>query len=625
MMGEKPITLLVYVLVGLGLTVVAPLLYRHRASRALADLVPVPTGSAIRIAFGMLIGLLVMTFLPWWLHQPRQWFSLSLSVAQMISVVLLTVATCWMLTRKMSVEQDTSSSRRLRALTYAAFGIGIICLVFSTGWLLTFPGTLLWHHWGAYVGPALLVAEGVHPLYDIPAQYGLGITLLLAQGCQLNCWSAMYWTAALMTTAMTALLGYLALQFNGSRHPLSVFATLAIVLICGLFWTANPRGLVAPLSYPSTTGVRFLPGVLMLVLLVRHARQGHAGQMPPVWGHLLWLACIMWSPEAGLHATVLWASYFIWARTWAKSDSNPTARFVQAFTLLSIVLVGGFVLIALGYRLLLGDFPDFTTYFVYLLYPPGPLPINPFGTIWFAVACMICWTFSWWHTPHRTPANASLVIASWLSALLCFASFTYYLGRSHDNNILNLLPFFALMLQATRSIAPAGTVRMLATTLLAACLGWFPVFGLNSLSAAHSQGRLLEFAPHELARAFSRDPTRGSFYIQSEQGREDLNAALQKIHRDYGEPVEIFDRFLLVDTEKTGAPWNAWSGPANFAFLPSDLRRIYLARVAKRLKRAGWVVYEKEYDNVLRDYESVYRRSEELSFGTYNAVRFVPR
>ncbi len=625
MMGEKLITLLIYVLVGLGLTVVAPLLYRHRASRAGDDLTLVRSRSAIRIAFGMLIGLFVMTFLPWWLRQPRQWFSLSLSAVQMVSVVLLTVTTCWMLTRKMSVEQDTSLSRRLRALIYAAFGIGILCLVFSTGWLLTFPGTSLWHHWGAYVGPALLVAEGAHPLYDIPTQYGLGVTLVLAQGCQLDCWSGMYWTAGLMTTAMTALLGYLALQFNGSRHPLSVFATLAIVLICGLFWTANPRGLAAPLSFPSTTGMRFFPGVLMLALLACHARQRHAVQMPPVWGHLLWLACIMWSPEAGVHATVLWTSYFVWTRIWASSDSNPIARFAWAVTLLVIVLVGGLALIALGYRLLLGDFPEIATYFAYLLYPPGPLPVNPFGTIWFAIACVICWGLGWWQMPSRSSENLNLAICSWLSALLCFASFTYYLGRSHDNNILNLLPIFALMLQATRSMAQAGTVQMLATTLLAACVGWMPVFGFETLSTAYSQGRLLEFAPRQLVKAFSRDPANGPFYVAPEQVRADLNAALQRIHRDYGEPVEVFDRFLLVDSEKFGVPWNAWAGPANFAFLPSHWRRVYLARVAKRLNRSGWVLYEKEYEGVLPDFDSAYRRVEELNFGTYKAVRFIPR
>jgi hypothetical protein len=625
MTGDKTVASLAFVLLGLVLTVAVPLSHGLRTSTAREESMQMPPKGRLRMALGLALGLLVMAALPWWLRQPGQWLWLALPRYQAMWVVLLTLVVAWMLTRDMSAARDSPLSRRLRMLIYACFALSLLCLVFSTGWLRSFVGTSLWHHWGAYVGPALLVAEGARPLFDIPAQYGLGVTLALVQGCQIDCWSAMYWIAGAMTSAMALLLAYLALQFNESRHPLSVLAILAIVLVCCLFWTASPRNLAAPLSFPSTTGARFLPGVLMLTLLVRHVRAGRAGQMPPVWGHLLWLACIMWSPEAGLHATVLWGPFFVWTHTWRYGSHGRPARFARAVMVLLGVLAAGVTVMALGYRQLLGSFPDITTYLAYILYPPGPLPVNPFGTIWFALVCAACWGFGAWSLQRRRADHADLAIISWLVALLCFANFTYYLGRSHDNNILNLLPFFSLVLLAARSMAPPGAVHMLSTMLLAACLGWLPVFGFGSLSTAFSQGRLLEFAPAELAKAFSRNPERGSFYVQPEKEREDLQRALHVIRRDFGEPVEIFDRFLLVDTEVAGPPWNAWTGPANFGFLPPHLRQLYLARVAKRLGRSGWILHADGQAHILNDYDAVYRRAEELSFGSYRAVRFVPR
>lgn len=472
MTGAKPLVLLAYGLIGLALMVLAPLLHQRRVSNGEAEAVGARITPPIRMVFGMLIGLCAMAFLPWWVREPGHWFRLALSPLQVAAVLSLTFAVSWMLTRQNTAARDSCAHRRWRALVYAVFAMVLLCLVFSTGWLLTYTGPGLWHHWGAYVGPALLVAEGAHPWYDIPVQYGLGVTLLLAQGCQIDCWSALYWLAGAMTAAMTALLAYLALQFNGSRHPLSVLATVAIVLVCGLFWTANPRGLAAPLTYPSTTGLRFLPGVLVLTLLVRHARLGAVGRTPPAWGHVLWLACILWSPEAGLHATMLWAPYFVWLHTWAQGAGRPSIRFIRAAARLALVLVGGLTLTALGYRLLWGHFPEAGAYLVYLRHPPGPLPVNPWGTVWFALVCMVCWGLGWFYMARRACTNPGLATASWLSALFCFASFTYYLGRSHDNNILNLLPFFALMLQAARAIVPTGAVKTLSTTLLAACVGW---------------------------------------------------------------------------------------------------------------------------------------------------------
>jgi hypothetical protein len=74
------------------------------------------------------------------------------------------------------------------------------------------------------------------------------------------------------------------------------------------------------------------------------------------------------------------------------------------------------------------------------------------------------------------------------------------------------------------------------------------------------------------------------------------------------------------------APWNALHGPANFPFVPAYLRRQYLKNIAARFNKSGWVLYDKDYDinPYLQDYDTVYKRDQELDFGTYRAIHYMP-
>jgi hypothetical protein len=107
----------------------------------------------------------------------------------------------------------------------------------------------------------------------------------------------------------------------------------------------------------------------------------------------------------------------------------------------------------------------------------------------------------------------------------------------------------------------------------------------------------------------------------------DLSYAYKYIRLLYDEPVEVYDDLWLISSSSNLPPWNAFHGPINFASMPSDLRRPFLIKVAQKLNKPGWIIYDDDLDmdSFLEDYDSVYERSLEIDFETYKAIRFVPK
>jgi hypothetical protein len=70
-------------------------------------------------------------------------------------------------------------------------------------------------------------------------------------------------------------------------------------------------------------------------------------------------------------------------------------------------------------------------------------------------------------------------------------------------------------------------------------------------------------------------------------------------------------------------------GPANLALLPTTVRQNYIARIAKRFHRPGWLLYEKSFTDYvpqhLLELDMVYDRTKEIDFGRYKAVRYAPK
>lgn len=101
---------------------------------------------------------------------------------------------------------------------------------------------------------------------------------------------------------------------------------------------------------------------------------------------------------------------------------------------------------------------------------------------------------------------------------------------------------------------------------------------------------------------------------------------MQTISDQFDEPITVLDAAINVEASTAGTSWSAFHGAENYVYLPSPLRRQFLANVATALKRPGWLLSSRSYDatSFLSDDDAVYRRDRQLDFGTYYAIRYVP-
>jgi hypothetical protein len=575
---------------------------------------------------------LISTSLLWWMPPGAGRFDFqNMSLVFSLIVSLLVV---WGLNSNQSIRQEPTSVFKIGLFLAAAIISGM--WIFNTGTTISNADVTLWHHWGAYIGPAQTALAGALPLHDFPLQYGLGPTLLLIMGGGGNIWEAMYWAAGISAGIMVGLLCWLTLLMTRRNSILKMVILMVTILLCTLLWTAYPPVILATLATPSTTGLRFLPGILFLSALIWNERKFESNESiidPPKWGHLIWLLCIFWSPEAGMHATAMWVPYFIWMRGKVAHPCTGWMFLLNGLFELFVVLIFGLALFAVGYWLVLGEWPLPAVYFSYLRNPPGAMPINPRGAIWFGLASLLCWYLAWYgNRKSNVRASSSHLRCAWLVALLTVAVCSYFLGRSHDNNVLNLLPFIALLLIVTHSLAVTKALKVFVSILIATLIGWVPNFGYKYIQTALAQEQLLMYSPSEMVKSFSRQSVSGMFYInpQAKAAKihpEDAMVALSALRSEFQEPIDIIDMFLLLDQSEQYPPWNALHSQANYFYISSLERREYLTRASTRMRSPGWILFVPgvDADRYIADYDSVYIRTHEKEFGTYRAIRYVTR
>jgi hypothetical protein len=593
---------------------------------------------------GMGVGLVISCSLIWWRRTPVS--ALHLDSYESTGFIVLGAVTLWGLRTLGKEPLDATADsdadpERAPLWPYLAYLAVSALLCFDTFALETQVGTgNAWHHWGAYIGPAELLLKGAHLFSDFPAQYGLGPTLLIAGACGHDCWTGLYFLVGASNLLNVALLGWMVRLLLGQRRSMLAECTaLGLMLVCALLWTSLPSAVMSPLIYPSVGGLRFLPVVALAALCVHASVRGRP---LPRAGHALWALGVLWSPESAFYCSFVWWPLALsFAAQQIADERQALARsLLRTVGVLAVSLVLLILAFLGAYTLTYGELPTRVGLLAYALYPPGPLPVAAHGAVLFALAVLLMagavLVVQW-----RDERNRERRMAHFTVLLLAYGGFSYFvLGRSHDNNLLNLSPLFLLLALSLLRCSPRPEWRHASLGLISGYACWLVSFGWGVWGSALEQGTLTHFGPQAALARFSYADPQTSAYARQQFSTmlgdpADLQRAIEMINALHSGPSDLITVSMTLPRGTPDQAWNALHGPENFAYLPASIRQDFLRRTAQRLKLCGWVVVDASYPDGyqgypskvqwLTDYDAVYDMDRQLQLGPFHAFHLRPK
>jgi hypothetical protein len=202
------------------------------------------------------------------------------------------------------------------------------------------------------------------------------------------------------------------------------------------------------------------------------------------------------------------------------------------------------------------------------------------------------------------------------------AAFSYYLSRSHDNNILNLLPFVLLVALCVLSNrgSDSGTdtafSKGFVTMIVMSTVAFVATFNFLPWTDLERNGRLMEAGPNVLLRQFSSPPSDPNPIIS-----RDALELIDLARRNSRYTPVLFDKMAVMPRAQPGKAWTNINNIANYSFLPRQLVNHYILQGAKAYKRSGWLIvedgrYERwpEYFAVAYDVEPVVRKGRYVAY-----------
>jgi hypothetical protein len=229
-------------------------------------------------------------------------------------------------------------------------------------------------------------------------------------------------------------------------------------------------------------------------------------------------------------------------------------------------------------------------------------------------------------------AGQSSHARSLYACLLGFlAAGTYYLSRSHDNNILNLFPLLTLVLLASLAGRGRTDIRESARahdfteafvrTMLAAMVAFVATCNFGPWSEGVAKGGLFDLGPARLIARFT--PTHGD--VPAVLSRDAVSGLSYLRGRGAG-AVVLIDESKIMPRAPAGMGWTGVNDIANFEPLPPAMIERYIQRGARAYHRPGWIlVDEARYGRWVAMFETAYTVREQHRFGGYTAYYLMPR
>lgn len=314
------------------------------------------------------------------------------------------------------------------------------------------------HHHGFFLGPANDVLHGRVMLADVWSQYGVGSIDALALAFTVI--PIGYGGLSLVLVALVTaqyLCVFVTLRLAGVGQALAALA-IAVAVLGNLF---APIGVYV--TFPSDTALRFgLPYAIVFLAVL--------GARVPEWERVARNAALVvlavgaaWSFEAFVYCAGTYGALVLVKAL--AAGPGALRRLAREAELGLMASVAALLLLSLWTLLLAGTL-NWAPYLEYLrLYSSkgfGQLPVAVFsagplmGAAIFLSAAMLVWL------ARERPAGLSPAMRTALTGFTGFAvaTFTYYLGRSHPNNLLVLLvPLVALGALWTQVLLEGRPVR----------------------------------------------------------------------------------------------------------------------------------------------------------------------
>ncbi|HXI14060.1 MAG TPA: hypothetical protein VNM92_15660 [Thermoanaerobaculia bacterium] len=329
------------------------------------------------------------------------------------------------------------------------------------------------HHWSFLVGPAELLRAHGWLLWDLPSQYGFLSMLTLAVAPGANRFQALYLLNVALLTACATFAWY-ALQRSRPDwlgRIISLLATTAAFFLV----SGSAQHLSGPMEYPSTGPFRFLwVYAILAILLWNFVTEGRHRAAVQLAGAVVWAVGSLWSFESWAYVTATWIPASILLAMAVKRERSA-ARALKIVLAGPLVLAFAIIIINLFYGSRLGQSHDLRGFWEFSLAYSGQYGTLPAALVrpWIALALVLAIgaTVAAPLIRARDYLALSLVAASWGAT---WSTASYYVARSHPNNVTNLTP---IGLTATACIVYVARERLGgASRLIGAMAAAIPAF-----------------------------------------------------------------------------------------------------------------------------------------------------
>ena len=362
-----------------------------------------------------------------------------------------------------------------------------------------------------------------------------------------------------------------------------------------------------------------------------------------ICGHALWCLAAIWSPEALFYSSFVWWPYLLWLAS--ATGKRPIRDVISGITEIVCVALGFLAVFVAVYYAIYGVTPDPDAYTAYVVNLTGPLPIDPKGDIWFFGFTLISGLIAAVLSIRNKNDEASFA-SIFVCLLALYATFSYYIGRSHDNNILNLMPFLVLVLAAVRAFSRSATLSRSAHVTLASVLALTPLFGWSArnLGSGSNYSAIADINSMSYIRGDTADLS-GAAAIPRLNNRLAPQSGIKLL--DAGDPgdaaravfyasVVRHELLIKIETAPSTAPigpraWAAIHDPIDFYYLPDAAVAKFIDRTMKRIRSPGWLVIARSVDGDSQTLRwkrllaESYVATEEIDFNSYYAIRYAPK